>query len=78
RGIAATARPDDATPAQPESKLLVRPYGKRGDLIDLAHESRQPFGRAILMGLRIQRLQAINQADAAAEGFAAASRLDEF
>ena len=28
--------------------------------------------------MRIQRLQAINEADAAAEGFAAASRLDEF
>lgn len=44
------------------------PYGKSGESIILTDEAGTPFATAVVVGVRIQRLQNLTEADARAEG----------
>ena len=44
------------------------PYGKSGESISLVDETGKPFATAVVVGVRIQRLQKLSDADARAEG----------
>lgn len=45
------------------SSWISCPYGKSGESILLADESGTPFASAVVVGVRIQRLQSLSEAD---------------
>ncbi|CAB3680048.1 ASCH domain-containing protein [Achromobacter pestifer] len=62
--------PDRDNPSElRKTSTWVRcPYGKSGESITLTDEAGQPFATAVVVGVRIQRLQSLTEADARAEG----------
>lgn len=50
------------------SNWITCPYGKSGDSITLSTETGKAFTTAVIVGIRIQRLQNLSEADARAEG----------
>lgn len=59
---------EGATELRKTSPWVTCPYGKSGESITLEDESGKPFATAVIVGVRIQRLQKLSDADARAEG----------
>lgn len=62
---------DEPLPGRPPRRRVRRatcPYGEPGQTIPLYDEEGNAFALALLVGLRLQRLQDISDADVAAEG----------
>ena len=59
---------DGASELRKTSPWVSCPYGKSGESITLEDETGKPFATAVVVGVRIQRLQKLSEADARAEG----------
>lgn len=73
--------PVDDTPPKPARRRIRRvacPYGEPGQTIPLYDDTGTPFALAMLIGLRLQRLQDISEADVAAEGCLGHARRGSF
>jgi hypothetical protein len=68
RWVAMGPSPDNPSEMRKTSSWVRCPYGKSGETIILADEAGAPFASAVVVGVRIQRLQNLTEADARAEG----------
>ncbi|CAB3714555.1 ASCH domain-containing protein [Achromobacter piechaudii] len=59
---------DNPSELRRTSSWVRCPYGKSGESIVLTDEAGVPFAHALVVGVRIQRLQNLTEADARAEG----------
>lgn len=59
---------DNPSELRRTSSWVRCPYGKTGESIELTDETGKPFATAVIVGVRIQRLQTLSEAHARAEG----------
>lgn len=68
RWVAMGPNRDNPSELRKTSSWVRCPYGKSGESISLEDEAGTPFATALVVGVRVQRLQSLTEADARAEG----------